>query len=355
MRYDLTVPFARFVVQHQAEIAFPFKRYQVQPVWRADRPQKGRYREFYQCDVDAIGSRSLLYEAELVQIVESVFRKLGINVVLKLNNRKILFGIAEAIGHADKMIDITVAIDKLDKIGMENVEKELLERGLEQEAVERLKPILTLSGSNAEKLATLRTTLAASETGLKGVEEMEELFGLIEDYGTELEIELDLSLARGLNYYTGTIFEVKAKDYQIGSICGGGRYDDLTGIFGLPDTSGVGISFGADRIYDVMLGLDLFPEEAQMTTKVLFVNFGGEERKASMALLKALRAAGVPSDIYPDSAKMKKQMEYANKRAIPFVIIVGESERTEGVATVKNMAEGTQEKVAFDSLVEYLK
>ena len=355
LRYDLTVPFARFVVQHQAEIAFPFKRYQVQPVWRADRPQKGRYREFYQCDVDAIGSRSLLYEAELVQIVESVFRKLGINVVLKLNNRKILFGIAEAIGHADKMIDITVAIDKLDKIGMENVEKELLERGLEQEAVERLKPILTLSGSNAEKLATLRTTLAASETGLKGVEEMEELFGLIEDYGTELEIELDLSLARGLNYYTGAIFEVKAKDFQIGSICGGGRYDDLTGIFGLPDTSGVGISFGADRIYDVMLGLGLFPEEAQMTTKVLFVNFGGEERKASMALLKALRAAGVPSDIYPDSAKMKKQMEYANKRAIPFVIIVGESERTEGVATVKNMAEGTQEKVAFDSLVEYLK
>ena len=355
LRYDLTVPFARFVVQHQAEIAFPFKRYQVQPVWRADRPQKGRYREFYQCDVDAIGSRSLLYEAELVQIVESVFRKLGINVVLKLNNRKILFGIAEAIGHADKMIDITVAIDKLDKIGMENVEKELLERGLEQEAVERLKPILTLSGSNAEKLATLRTTLAASETGLKGVEEMEELFGLIEDYGTELEIELDLSLARGLNYYTGAIFEVKAKDYQIGSICGGGRYDDLTGIFGLPDTSGVGISFGADRIYDVMLGLGLFPEEAQMTTKVLFVNFGGEERKASMALLKALRAAGVPSDIYPDSAKMKKQMEYANKRAIPYVIIVGESERTEGVATVKNMAEGTQEKVAFDSLVEYLK
>ena len=355
LRYDLTVPFARFVVQHQAEIAFPFKRYQVQPVWRADRPQKGRYREFYQCDVDAIGSRSLLYEAELVQIVESVFRKLGINVVLKLNNRKILFGIAEAIGHADKMIDITVAIDKLDKIGMENVEKELLERGLEQEAMERLKPILTLSGSNAEKLATLRTTLAASETGLKGVEEMEELFGLIEDYGTELEIELDLSLARGLNYYTGAIFEVKAKDYQIGSICGGGRYDDLTGIFGLPDTSGVGISFGADRIYDVMLGLGLFPEEAQMTTKVLFVNFGGEERKASMALLKALRAAGVPSDIYPDSAKMKKQMEYANKRAIPFVIIVGESERTEGVATVKNMAEGTQEKVAFDSLVEYLK
>ncbi len=355
LRYDLTVPFARFVVQHQAEIAFPFKRYQVQPVWRADRPQKGRYREFYQCDVDAIGSRSLLYEAELVQIVESVFRKLGINVVLKLNNRKILFGIAEAIGHADKMIDITVAIDKLDKIGLENVEKELLERGIEQEAIEKLKPILLLEGTTAEKLATLRTTLAESPTGLKGVEEMEELFGLIADYGTSLDIELDLSLARGLNYYTGAIFEVKAKDYQIGSICGGGRYDDLTGIFGLPDTSGVGISFGADRIYDVMLGLGLFPEEAQMTTKAIFINFGGEERTASLALLKELRAAGIPSDIYPDSAKMKKQMEYANKRAIPYVIIVGESERTEGVATVKNMTEGTQERVAFEKLVDYLR
>ncbi len=353
LRYDLTVPFARFVVQHQAEIAFPFKRYQVQPVWRADRPQKGRYREFYQCDVDAIGSRSLLYEAELVEIVESVFGKLGINVVLKLNNRKILFGIAEAIGHADKMIDITVAIDKLDKIGLENVEKELLERGIDQPAIEKLKPILLLEGTTQEKLATLRTTLAESATGLKGVEEMEELFGLIADNGTELEIELDLSLARGLNYYTGAIFEVKAKDYQIGSICGGGRYDDLTGIFGLPDTSGVGISFGADRIYDVMLGLGLFPEEAQMTTRVLFINFGGAERTASLRLLKQLRKAGISSDIYPDSAKMKKQMEYANKRAIPFVIIVGESEAAEGVATVKNMAEGTQEKVAFDRLVEY--
>ena len=353
LRYDLTVPFARFVVQHQSEIAFPFKRYQVQPVWRADRPQKGRYREFYQCDVDAIGSRSLLYEAELVEIVESVFGKLGINVVLKLNNRKILFGIAEAIGHADKMIDITVAIDKLDKIGLENVEKELLERGIDQPAIEKLKPILLLEGTTEEKLATLRTTLAESATGLKGVEEMEELFGLIADNGTELEIELDLSLARGLNYYTGAIFEVKAKDYQIGSICGGGRYDDLTGIFGLPDTSGVGISFGADRIYDVMLGLGLFPEEAQMTTKALFINFGGAERTASLRLLKQLRKSGISSDIYPDSAKMKKQMEYANKRAIPFVIIVGESEAAECVATVKNMAEGTQEKVAFDRLVEY--
>ena len=353
LRYDLTVPFARFVVQHQSEIAFPFKRYQVQPVWRADRPQKGRYREFYQCDVDAIGSRSLLYEAELVQIVESVFRKLGINVVLKLNNRKILFGIAEAIGHADKMIDITVAIDKLDKIGLENVEKELLERGIEQEAIERLKPILTLSGTTEEKLATLRTILAESATGIKGVDEMEELVGLIEEVGCSLEVELDLSLARGLNYYTGAIFEVKAKDYQIGSICGGGRYDDLTGIFGLPDTSGVGISFGADRIYDVMLGLGLFPEEAQMTTKVLFINFGGEERKVARKLLTSLREAGVSSDIYPDSAKMKKQMEYANKRAIPFVVIVGESEAAEGVATVKNMVEGTQEKIAFESLAQY--
>jgi histidyl-tRNA synthetase len=353
LRYDLTVPFARFVVQHQSEIAFPFKRYQVQPVWRADRPQKGRYREFYQCDVDAIGSRSLIYEAELVEIVESVFSKLGINVVLKLNNRKILFGIAEAIGHADKMIDITVAIDKLDKIGLENVEKELLERGIEQEAIERLKPILVLEGTTKEKLATLRTILAESPTGIKGVEEMEELFGLIADQGTELEIELDLSLARGLNYYTGAIFEVKAKDFQIGSICGGGRYDDLTGIFGLPDTSGVGISFGADRIYDVMLGLGLFPEEAQLTTKVIFINFGGEERKVSLGLLKALRKAGVASEIYPESAKMKKQMEYANKRAIPYVIIVGESEAAEGVATVKNMTEGTQEKVAFDRLADY--
>jgi len=353
LRYDLTVPFARFVVQHQAELAFPFKRYQVQPVWRADRPQKGRYREFYQCDVDAIGSRSLLYEAELVQIVESVFKKLGINVVLKLNNRKILFGIAEAIGHADKMIDITVAIDKLDKIGLENVEKELLERGIEQQAIERLKPILMLEGSTQEKLATLRNTLAGSPTGLKGVEEMEELFGLIAECGVDLEVELDLSLARGLNYYTGAIFEVKAKDYQNGSICGGGRYDDLTGIFGLPDTSGVGISFGADRIYDVMLGLGLFPEEAQMTTKVLFVNFGGEERGCALRLLKGLRQAAVASDIYPESAKMKKQMEYANKRAIPYVVIIGESERTEGVATVKNMTEGTQEKVPFEKLTEY--
>ena len=354
LRYDLTVPFARFVVQHQSEIAFPFKRYQVQPVWRADRPQKGRYREFYQCDVDAIGSRSLLYEAELVEIVEEVFRRLGIAVVLKINNSKILFGIAEAIGHADKMIDITVAIDKLDKIGLENVEKELLERGIEQEAIEKLKPILLLEGTTSEKLATLRTTLAASETGLKGVDEVEELFGHIATNGSTLDIELDLSLARGLNYYTGAIFEVKAKDFQIGSICGGGRYDDLTGIFGLPDTSGVGISFGADRIYDVMLGLGLFPEEAQMTTKVLLINFGGEEMKCSMRLLKELRKAGIQSDIYPDAAKMKKQMEYANKRAIPYVVIVGESERIEGVATVKNMVKGEQQKVPFAELASIL-
>ena len=354
LRYDLTVPFARFVVQHQNEIAFPFKRYQVQPVWRADRPQKGRYREFYQCDVDAIGSRSLLYEAELVEIVEEVFRRLGIAVVLKINNRKILFGIAEAIGHADKMIDITVAIDKLDKIGMENVEAELAERGIEPEAVAKLRPILTLQGTTAEKLAQLRQILAGSETGLKGVDEVEELFGHIATYGSTLDIELDLSLARGLNYYTGAIFEVKAKDFQIGSICGGGRYDDLTGIFGLPNTSGVGISFGADRIYDVMLGLGLFPEEAQMTTKVLLINFGGEEQKASMQLLKQLRQAGIQSDIYPEAAKMKKQMEYANKRAIPYVVIVGESERLEGVATVKNMAAGEQQKVAFADLAKVL-
>lgn len=355
LRYDLTVPFARFVVQHQNEIAFPFKRYQVQPVWRADRPQKGRYREFYQCDVDAIGSRSLTYEAELVQIVEEVFRRLGIRVVLKLNNRKILFGIAEAIGHADKMIDITVAIDKLDKIGMENVEAELQERGIEAEAVARLKPILLLEGNTMDKLATLREVLATSPTGLKGVEEMEELFGLIEATGTELPIELDLSLARGLNYYTGAIFEVKALDYQIGSICGGGRYDDLTGIFGLPNTSGVGISFGADRIYDVMLGLGLFPEAAQLTTKVLFINFGGQEMKAAMRLLKQVRAAGISSDLYPEPAKMKKQMEYANKRAIPYVVIVGESEAAEQIATVKNMTTGEQQRVAFGELADALK
>ncbi len=354
LRYDLTVPFARYVVQHQSEVTFPFRRYQIQPVWRADRPQKGRYREFCQCDVDIIGSRSLVNEVELIQIVESVFSKLGIGVVLKLNNRKILYGIAETVGHADKMMDITVAIDKLDKIGMENVEAELRERGIEQQAVERLKPILTLSGTTAEKLDRLAGILAGSPTGLKGVEEMREIFALADALGVTLATELDLSLARGLNYYTGAIFEVKATDFAIGSICGGGRYDDLTGIFGLHDTSGVGISFGADRIYDVMCGLDLFPAEANLTTRVIFTNFGGEEQLESLRLLAAVRRAGIPAEIYPEPAKMKKQMEYANKRGIPHVVIVGSQEREQGLATVKNMTDGTQQNVPFAKLAETL-
>ena len=354
LRYDLTVPFARYVVQHQNEISFPFKRYQVQPVWRADRPQKGRYREFYQCDVDVIGSRSLLNEVELIEIVERVFRKLGIRVVLKMNNRKILYGIAEAIGHADKMMDITVAIDKLEKIGLDNVKAELAERGLEQEAIAKLQPILELSGSNAEKLSQLREVIGVSETGVKGIEEMTEIFSYVEALGLELPIELDLSLARGLNYYTGAIFEVKALDYAIGSICGGGRYDDLTGIFGLPNTSGVGISFGADRIYDVMVGLDLFPEEVNFTTKVLFVNLGQAEQMASMQIIRTLRDAGIAAEIYPEAAKMKKQMEYANRRAIPYVVIIGSNELAERRATVKNMRTGEQQSVEFEAVANAL-
>ena len=354
LRYDLTVPFARYVVQHQNEISFPFKRYQVQPVWRADRPQKGRYREFYQCDVDVIGSRSLLNEVELIEIVERVFRKLGIRVVLKMNNRKILYGIAEAIGHADKMMDITVAIDKLEKIGLDNVKAELAERDLEQEAIAKLQPILELSGSNADKLAQLREVIGVSETGVKGIEEMTEIFSYVEALGLELPIELDLSLARGLNYYTGAIFEVKALDYAIGSICGGGRYDDLTGIFGLPNTSGVGISFGADRIYDVMVGLDLFPEEVNFTTKVLFVNLGAAEQMASMQIIRTLRDAGIAAEIYPEAAKMKKQMEYANRRMIPYVVIIGSNELAERRATVKNMRTGEQQSVEFEAVASAL-
>ena len=354
LRYDLTVPFARYVVQHQNEISFPFKRYQVQTVWRADRPQKGRYREFYQCDVDVIGSRSLLNEVELIEIVERVFAKLGINVTLKMNNRKILYGIAEAIGHADKMMDITVAIDKLEKIGLDNVKAELAERGLEQEAIDKLQPILELSGTNAEKLAKLREVIGVSETGVKGIEEMSEIFGYVERLGLQLPIELDLSLARGLNYYTGAIFEVKAMDFAIGSICGGGRYDDLTGIFGLPNTSGVGISFGADRIYDVMVGLDLFPEEVNFSTKVLFVNLGQEEQLASLRIMHSLRDAGIAAEIYPESAKMKKQMEYANRRMIPYVVIIGSNELAERKATVKNMRTGEQACVAFEEVCDVL-
>ena len=355
LRYDLTVPFARYVVQHQNELTFPFKRYQVQPVWRADRPQKGRYREFYQCDVDVIGTKSLLCEVELVEIVERVFKLLGIRVALKMNNRKILYGIAEYIGHADKMMDITVAIDKLDKIGLENVKAELRERGLEEEAIEKLQPILELEGSNQEKMATLRELLASSETGLKGVEEMATVFAHVERLGIDLRVELDLSLARGLNYYTGAIFEVKALDYPIGSISGGGRYDNLTGIFGLQNVSGVGISFGADRIYDVMLGLNLFPEELNSSTRAIFLNLGEEEQAASLALLRTLRSEGVPAEIYPEPAKMKKQMEYANRRQIPFVVIIGSEELAAKEATVKNMVTGEQQKVAFEALCEVLK
>ena len=354
LRYDLTVPFARYVVQHQGELTFPFKRYQIQPVWRADRPQKGRYREFYQCDVDVIGTRSLLCEVELVEIVERVFKALGIRVALKMNNRKILYGIAEAIGHADKMMDITVAIDKLEKIGLENVKAELLERGLEQTAVDRLQPILELSGDNHQKLSQLREVLAASETGLKGIEEMATIFGHVERLGIDLQVELDLSLARGLNYYTGAIFEVKALDFAIGSICGGDRYDDLTGIFGLPNLSGVGISFGADRIYDVMTGLGLFPEEVNCTTRVLFTNLGTAEQAAVLPLLRTLRGEGISAEIYPEAGKMKKQMEYANRRAIPYVVIVGSQEIEAGAATVKDMRSGEQRQMPFAELVQAL-
>ena len=351
LRYDLTVPFARYVVQHQNEIVFPFKRYQIQPVWRADRPQKGRYREFYQCDVDVIGSKSLLSEVELVDIVARVFSKLGISVTLKMNNRKILFGIAESIGHADKMIDITVAIDKLDKIGLDNVKAELRERGIDDEAINKLQPILELSGTNADKLCKLEDVIGSSETGKLGIEEMRTIFDGVEKLGINLTPKLDLSLARGLNYYTGAIFEVKANDFQIGSISGGGRYDDLTGIFGMPGMSGVGISFGADRIYDVMLGLNLFPEELACSTKVLFTNLGKAEEEASMRLLSKLRDNDVPAEIYPESSKMKKQMEYANRRGIPYVVIIGSDELERGVATVKDMRSGEQSTLSFEELI----
>ena len=355
LRYDLTVPFARYVVQHQGELTFPFKRYQIQPVWRADRPQKGRYREFYQCDVDVIGTRSLLCEVELVEIVERVFKALGIRVALKMNNRKILYGIAETIGHADKMIDITVAIDKLEKIGIDNVKAELREHGIDDAAIDRLQPILELRGDNRRKLSALRDVLSGSETGLKGVEELETVFGYVERLGIALAVELDLSLARGLNYYTGAIFEVKARDFAIGSICGGGRYDDLTGIFGMPNTSGVGISFGADRIYDVMTGLGLFPADLGCAARVMFANLGEAEEHASLKLLQEVRAAGIPAEIYPENGKMKKQMEYANRRGIPCVVIVGSRELEERVATIKDMTSGEQTQVPFTRLAEALR
>ena len=355
LRYDLTVPFARYVVMHRDEIAFPFKRFQIQPVWRADRPQKGRYREFYQCDADVVGSNSLLNVVELVQMIDTVFRKFGIRVSIKINNRKILSGIAEIIGEADKIVDITVAIDKLDKIGLDNVNAELASKGIPQEAIDKLQPIILLSGTNEEKLETLKTVLSASETGLKGVEESEFILKTIAGLGIQSDVELDLTLARGLNYYTGAIFEVKALDVQIGSISGGGRYDNLTGVFGMEGVSGVGISFGADRIYDVLNQLDLYPKDAVDGTQLLFVNFGEAEAAYVLPVLAKVRAAGIRAEIYPDSAKMKKQMGYANNKAIPFVAIVGENEMNEGKLTLKNMTTGEQSLVTPDELIDAIK
>ncbi|OJV23413.1 MAG: histidine--tRNA ligase [Bacteroidetes bacterium 41-46] len=355
LRYDLTVPFARYVVQHQSEIVFPFKRYQIQPVWRADRPQKGRYREFYQCDVDVIGSNSLINELELVQIVDDVFGKLGLSVVVKINNRKVLSGIAEVSGHADKLIDITVAIDKIDKIGIDAVKEELYSKGIDEDAVAIIEPILTLSGATEDKLTRMSDILSYSEIGLKGVEELKELFGLIESAGVACEVELDLSLARGLNYYTGAIFEVKSKETSMGSICGGGRYDDLTGIFGLKGVSGVGISFGADRIYDVISTLDRFPKDAVEGTKVLFTNMGDKEMRYAIPLVKILREAGIASEIYPDQVKLKKQFDYADKRGIPFLAIIGEDEITNSKISLKNLSTGEQKVIDKEDIINSFK
>ena len=352
LRYDLTVPFARFVVQNRNELVFPFKRYQIQPVWRADRPQKGRYREFYQCDVDVIGSNSLLNEVELIQIVDEVYRRLNISVTLKINNRKILSGIAETIGEADRIVDITVAIDKLDKIGLEKVNAELLQKGISVEAIGKLQPILALSGSNNEKLEQIETVIARSEIGMKGIDEMRTIFAYLEKLNMQLPVELDLTLARGLNYYTGAIFEVKANDMSIGSITGGGRYDDLTGIFGLPDVSGVGISFGADRIFDVMDQLNLFPEETTAASKVFFVNFGEKEEVYLLPILAQLRNIGVSCEIYPEADKMKKQMNYANRKGIPYVVLAGESEIESGKLTLKEMISGNQQLLNVEELLD---
>ena len=352
LRYDLTVPFARFVVQHRNELQFPFKRYQIQPVWRADRPQKGRYREFYQCDADVVGSDSLLNEIELLQMIDEVFRRLGINITIKLNNRKVLAGIAELIGEPDKLIDITVAIDKIDKIGIDNVNSELRERGLSDDAVNRLQPILQISGTVKDRLETLRKLLEENPTGSKGVEELTTVINGVEATGLDAELDLDVSLARGLNYYTGTIIEVKARDVAIGSITGGGRYDNLTGIFGMPGISGVGISFGADRIYDVLNTLNLYPDETQTGTRIMFVNFGHSESIASLKMIKALRSAGISAEIYPEPAKMKKQMGYADALHIPFVAIIGENEMKNGTVTLKDMTIGEQQQLTIDSLIE---
>lgn len=351
LRYDLTVPFARYVVMHRDELQMPFKRYQIQPVWRADRPQKGRYREFYQCDADVVGSDSLLNEVELIQIIDTVFTKFGINVQIKVNNRKILAGIAEYIGQPDKIVDITVAIDKLDKIGVDAVNAEMLANGISEEAVSKLQPILTMSGTNKEKLETIAQTIATSEIGVKGVEETRFILEKVEAVGMQNQLQLDLTLARGLNYYTGAIFEVKAKDVAIGSITGGGRYDNLTGIFGMPGLSGVGISFGADRIYDVLNTLDLYPQNATQATQVLFINFGEAEADFCLPIATKVRAAGISVELYPDSAKMKKQMAYANSKSIPFVVLVGENEINQGKVTLKNMITGDQQLVSAEELI----
>ena len=352
LRYDLTVPFARYVVQHRDELALPFRRYQIQPVWRADRPQKGRYREFYQCDADVVGSDSLLCEVELMQIIDEVFRRFGIRVCIKINNRKILSGIAEMIGEADKIVDITVAIDKLDKIGLEAVNEELRQDGIGEEAIRKLQPIINLSGTNDEKIATMRQALAGSEVGQKGIDEVEYVLSKISTLNSQLE--LDLTLARGLNYYTGCIFEVKALDVEIGSITGGGRYDNLTGIFGMPGLSGVGISFGADRIYDVLNQLDLYPEAVTTSTQVLFINFGEKETAYSLPIIGMLRAQGIRSEIYPDAGKMKKQMQYANQKAVPYVVMTGETEMAAGKVMLKNMQTGEQQLLSPEELLQAL-
>lgn len=355
LRYDLTVPFARYVVQHRNELQFPFKRYQMQPVWRADRPQKGRYREFYQCDADVVGSDSLLNEVELLQLIDEVFSRLGIRIIIKLNNRKVLAGIAELIGAPDKLIDITVAIDKIDKIGLDKVNEELAERGLSAESIAALEPILKISGSLEERLYKLADVLKSSEIGSLGVKELKEVAETTMALGLKAELDLDVSLARGLNYYTGTIIEVKAKDVEIGSITGGGRYDNLTGVFGMPGVSGVGISFGADRIYDVLNALNLYPADAKGGPELIFLNLGDKEAMASLRYVKALRQAGVAAELYPDAAKMKKQMSYANDLAIPYVAILGESELAEGKITLKDMAEGEQEQLTIEEIIERMK
>lgn len=357
LRYDLTVPFARYVVQHQNELSFPFKRFQIQPVWRADRPQKGRYREFYQCDVDAIGSRSQLCELELVQIVDKVFEKFDVRVLLKINNRKVLTGLAEVCGHPDHVVDITVAIDKLDKIGLDAVKDELRGKGLDEKALSILEPVLLLNGSTEEKLGAMRSLMSGSEIGLKGLDELEELFGFIRAAGVSVPVEMDLSLARGLNYYTGAIFEVKALDFQIGSICGGGRYDNLTGIFGLPDMSGVGISFGADRIYDVLKGLEKFPKDLSSSTKVLFANMDRSTLEYLMPITAALRDRGIPVELYPDTCKLKKQFDYAQRKNIPFISINGSLEMEAGQVNIKSLESGQQcsfAKDGFESMAQFL-